>query len=363
MRLDRSGTALYGGDRGEAPAPSADERSIDEILASIRNIIAEDPLSETTARVAARPVALANASSSSRKGSVRTSRPARLAQRTWQPSTDADSVLEELFAPVTDAPDSPVAEVEAAVIEAEVEALSPAPDATSITDAVETLPMDETPTAEALWGALAAGLAASETVAHVAIRTTATVVEDVPPVATQSDMPEDEVCEPAMAEAEFQSEDSTVSAGTPASAPQLSPALAAAAVAEVAAANAVCDTPVSAAAIASEAAVVETNVTAVPLSPAASDTATSTDDVVTVPTEQPTAQIDADGAHLVPNPTEQAETFEETVAGMLRPLLREWLDTNMPRMVEKAFREEATAIAKPGDAVLGAQGHVRGAAA
>lgn len=35
-----------------------------------------------------------------------------------------------------------------------------------------------------------------------------------------------------------------------------------------------------------------------------------------------------------------ARTLEDTVAEMLRPMLREWLDTNMPRIVEKAIRVE-----------------------
>ena len=34
------------------------------------------------------------------------------------------------------------------------------------------------------------------------------------------------------------------------------------------------------------------------------------------------------------------QSFEDTIAAMLRPLLREWLDANMPRMVEKALRDE-----------------------
>ena len=33
-------------------------------------------------------------------------------------------------------------------------------------------------------------------------------------------------------------------------------------------------------------------------------------------------------------------SLEDTIATMLRPLLREWLDANLPRMVEKALREE-----------------------
>jgi len=32
--------------------------------------------------------------------------------------------------------------------------------------------------------------------------------------------------------------------------------------------------------------------------------------------------------------------LEDGIATMLRPLLREWLDAHLPRMVEKALKEE-----------------------
>jgi hypothetical protein len=42
-------------------------------------------------------------------------------------------------------------------------------------------------------------------------------------------------------------------------------------------------------------------------------------------------------------------SLEDTVAEMLRPMLREWLDANMPRIVEKALRVELAANAqRPG---------------
>jgi cell pole-organizing protein PopZ len=41
------------------------------------------------------------------------------------------------------------------------------------------------------------------------------------------------------------------------------------------------------------------------------------------------------------------QTLEDTVARLLRPLLRQWLDDNMPRIVEKAFKEELAAQAAP----------------
>lgn len=44
---------------------------------------------------------------------------------------------------------------------------------------------------------------------------------------------------------------------------------------------------------------------------------------------------------------EQVRTMEDTVAELLRPMLRQWLDANMPRIVEKALRVELAASAKP----------------
>ena len=41
------------------------------------------------------------------------------------------------------------------------------------------------------------------------------------------------------------------------------------------------------------------------------------------------------------------QTLEDTVARLLRPMLRQWLDDNMPRIVEKAFKEELAAQEAP----------------
>lgn len=41
-----------------------------------------------------------------------------------------------------------------------------------------------------------------------------------------------------------------------------------------------------------------------------------------------------------------ARTLEDTVSELLRPMLREWLDANMPRIVEKALRVELATLAK-----------------
>lgn len=42
-------------------------------------------------------------------------------------------------------------------------------------------------------------------------------------------------------------------------------------------------------------------------------------------------------------------TLEDTVAELLRPMLRDWLDSNMPRIVEKALRVELSASGKGPD--------------
>jgi cell pole-organizing protein PopZ len=39
-------------------------------------------------------------------------------------------------------------------------------------------------------------------------------------------------------------------------------------------------------------------------------------------------------------------SLEDTVADLLRPMLRDWLDANMPRIVEKALRVELAEGAK-----------------
>ena len=44
--------------------------------------------------------------------------------------------------------------------------------------------------------------------------------------------------------------------------------------------------------------------------------------------------------------SEPIRTMEDTVAELLRPMLRQWLDANMPRIVEKALRVELAESAK-----------------
>lgn len=52
---------------------------------------------------------------------------------------------------------------------------------------------------------------------------------------------------------------------------------------------------------------------------------------------------------IAPPPTPaQVRTLEDTVAELLRPMLREWLDAHMPRIVEKALRIEVAETFKAG---------------
>jgi cell pole-organizing protein PopZ len=48
----------------------------------------------------------------------------------------------------------------------------------------------------------------------------------------------------------------------------------------------------------------------------------------------------------VPSQTLQPRTLEDTVVDLLRPMLKQWLDSNMPRIVEKALRVELAHEAK-----------------
>lgn len=53
-----------------------------------------------------------------------------------------------------------------------------------------------------------------------------------------------------------------------------------------------------------------------------------------------TVAADAVKAEMQPAAAPAGATLEDTVAHLLRPMLRQWLDTNMPRIVEKALRSE-----------------------
>lgn len=70
------------------------------------------------------------------------------------------------------------------------------------------------------------------------------------------------------------------------------------------------------------------------------------------PTPKPTAPVPAQKAEApAPAPAAKpttspaaAKTMDETVVELLRPLLREWLNTNMPRLIEPALKAEIEAL-------------------
>ena len=55
---------------------------------------------------------------------------------------------------------------------------------------------------------------------------------------------------------------------------------------------------------------------------------------------EPSVDVASSSAALPLSSSGAARTMEETVAELLRPMLREWLESNMPRIVENALRTE-----------------------
>ncbi len=66
------------------------------------------------------------------------------------------------------------------------------------------------------------------------------------------------------------------------------------------------------------------------------------------PAPKPTVSAAEPAPEVKPSPVEMAtgRTLEDTVADLLPPMLRDWLDANMPRIVEKALRVELAANAQ-----------------
>lgn len=66
------------------------------------------------------------------------------------------------------------------------------------------------------------------------------------------------------------------------------------------------------------------------------------------PPPLPPQQPSTDGARALDTEDDaEMATLEGSTADLLRPLLREWLSDNMPRIVEKALRIEVARAAKP----------------
>ena len=71
-------------------------------------------------------------------------------------------------------------------------------------------------------------------------------------------------------------------------------------------------------------------------------------------TVEESAPLPADSAHA-PGPEQvgalPTQALEQVVAGLLEPVIRQWLQTNLPRLIEKAVREEVVrALAAERDA-------------
>lgn len=93
-------------------------------------------------------------------------------------------------------------------------------------------------------------------------------------------------------------------------------------------------------------------VTQAPAKQAESTPAAKTDRVDTRPSDAKTAAADATPAAAKAEPAKPAgqskTSFEEAVAEMLRPMLSTWLDTNLPRIVQEAVREQMAKTPLPG---------------
>jgi cell pole-organizing protein PopZ len=112
-------------------------------------------------------------------------------------------------------------------------------------------------------------------------------------------------------------------------------------------------------AVVAGAAPAEPQVDALAMLSAAVTAASASSSVVPKPGVEPPAQPVAVVANAVPQVEVQQSsmaeledaperTLEDTVAELLRPMLRQWLSDNMPRIVEKALRIELAQSLRPG---------------
>lgn len=325
---------------------------MDEILASIRLIIAEDPQSQSS-QASQKARAASFAVQAAPPQTVEPEEPRRNAlsrfhSRTWQRAADADDVLEDLFFPApADAATSGIEPLEAPTkLEPQAEPATLALDVPTLPPTEPaTQPVEETRTAEELWRALADGLAVVDR------------ADSVPPEAAEHAHQEtslsidtsEAIAAPEVMLAAVDNDPALLSASTVSSV-----AVAAAAVAEVAAVNAASSlhaaTPESGARADAPGG---TALTPVSVAHAIEPLETTSAPVVETSAE----------AHITT--AASVESFEETIAGMLRPLLREWLDANMPRMIDKALRSEHPRLQLEADATAPhtSPAHARDAAA
>lgn len=368
---DRSfGTAR----RSRSPARDA---SIDEILKSIQQIIDEEPLTMRSDQPAKSDRA-ARAPASERPAQLRSlddapSQPAprKRPARVLRPAAE-DDVLAELLAPPSEAPlaeASPVtasaiepvadAELASAPLAAEPVSAEAAPDVAAVAESevqpeptdglVESAPVaaETTPELPLAVGHAPAEVAAEPPLAQefapssiveakqeepasinaadallqsLAAGLGATGFEVSAPSPVDAEVPKSELAAPTALALSAPDAKPQPEASPSSPAPALTPAqAAAAAVAEVAAASVASPMPIAEPAI---------------LAPASGD-GQSRDEIVAAAV----APIE-EGAAPIVLPPAPVEGLEDGIATMLRPLLREWLDAHLPRMVEKALKEE-----------------------
>ena len=341
MAFEQQSNVIYSGKRRAGARLTGDDVSMDEILASIRKIIDEEP---TTAPP---PTALSVEPSATR--SPRATKSATLANDgpiAVIPRHRAtaihyhDDVLDELLAPV-DAktkrgaipPVTPTAEAAVPMLEADADTALAGPAVASSTEAVTTTepvaetafvtpPETEIRTAADVLDALAAGLAASPRAHTPVVEPSA---ETPPYVAATAEYAEH--LTPAAAAAAAVAE--VIAANTAASG-TINQTLDGTALPDIAgvATSIVAPAVVLGVTLEGTAECAVMNSPAPQIADAVPDPTFGSAVIVALPPTpaEPVAHISA--------------SFEDTVAGMLRPLLREWLDANMPRMVEKALQQE-----------------------
>jgi cell pole-organizing protein PopZ len=374
--------------RKQIPAEQQD-RGMDEILASIRRIIDEDPINPRHRADLSEPRAPERGMARPRSVSAQV-----------RPLSTEDDVLAELLAPA-EAPtvkqlasegeladpgmlrdtaiavDASVAtatafattntnaaaassvressaDPQAAASSMSAPPVTKAENATAAPTSDRLMPAADIPSAESVLAALARGLLEpSPSASVIAVAPPAAVHESVPPLPAAS--------EPAAsAPARVEAPSATTPAPAVSSEPDASPSeAAAAAVAAVAAVNAAAvqtgsrqrgvhapDVPIKA--------VGNVILAAVPIEPQSllSTVPSPPPETVAQETLEPAAVVSAlpplsDPAppSVTPYPStelmpQQPATFEDTISAMLRPILRDWLDDNMPRMVEKALKDE-----------------------
>ena len=315
MSVTANGPTPPPGNRS-GPYPGADA-SMDDILASIRRIISEEPLSYRHRRTEAdlsqdtsrflRQRRLAPRGNLEKPHGVQATVPMVQTQVALPLSTE-DSVLSELLADVTQTAPAPVVAqahpTDATLFEGSSEAATEVVEQLTgaqlaVTDAATDPVLEERPApflsppesevraAASVLDALAVGLAAAKVPVAPADAFAATPVTPSPPAAEEH-------------------------------------------------------APPSSAVVTAQASEAEAVLTAVKLdepapsgtNPISADRAPPSVAVVALHSPPVIAEVSPQAAVAAP------QSFESTISSMLRPLLREWLDANLPRMVENALRDE-----------------------